>query len=341
MLEGYKILRALYRRGERPFLVSELAEETGVGEATVRTVLGRESDLLDELGRVDTGRRGAKPKRLALRAEARGRLRERLAALDALSAPVGNEAERESQVPGALLEAEEALLSPGARDGDRLRREATIGWLGFDAGRRAAAEARDELRAELEQRLGVLRATLGLVELEQRAMAGEALNPEHVEACRELFEGLRAGDLDSETQAALDARLEQSPIGEAVAPPLVQLMLAGTPGDELAAEIVSLLQGQDLSVDQVSYSGVSRRGHADLAVLLVGEEYEAEIDLDMLAEEPVIVFDAGAARPGLMRHAQAHSALYVNAVPQLANAIGFARRAGGYWLSAGQRLLGP
>jgi hypothetical protein len=337
MLEGYKILRAIDRRGDRPFLVAELATETGVSEATVRTVLSRESELLEERGRVETGRRGAKPKQLALRAEARGRLRDRLAALDALSAPIDSEDERESRVPEALAEAQEALLSPGARDGDRLRREATIGWLGFDAGRRAVAEAEGELRAELKQRLGILEAMLGLVELEQRAAAGETLSSEHMEACRELFEGLLAGDLDAETQAALDARLEQSAIGQAVARPLVQLMLAGTPGEELAAEVVSLLEERDLSVHQVSSSSVSRRGRFDFAVVFVGDE--VEIDLEALSGEPVIVFEAGAERPELMEYADAHSALYVNGVTELANAIGFARRAGGSRLSAGERLL--
>ena len=336
MLEGYKILRAIDRRGEKPFLVAELAEETGVSEATVRTVLSRENALIEERGRVETGRRGAKPKELALRAEARGHLRERLAALDALSPPIDGEDEGESRVPEALAEAQEALLSPGARDGDRLRHEATVGWLGFDAGRRAVGEADGKPRAELEQRLGVLRAMLGLVELEQRAAAGETLSPEQVEACRELFEELRGEDLDAETQAALDVRLEQSAVGEAVAPPQVKLMLAGAPG-EAFDEVVSLLEGQDLSVHQVSYSSVSQPERFELAVLFVGDE--VEVDLEVLAEEPVIVFDAGAERPELMQFAHDHSALYVSGVPQLANAIGFARRAGGSRLSAGERLL--
>lgn len=340
MLEGYKILRALDRRGEEPFGIAELAAEAGVREATVRTTLRRESDLLEERGRVDTGRPGAKPKRLALRAGARGRLRQRLAAFDDLSESAGGGDERGGPIPEALLEAGETLLSPGSRDVDRLRREAAIGWLGFDAGKRAAGEAEGELRAELEQRLAVLEAMLGLVELEQRAAAGGSMDPRHAEACRGLFEGLRTGDLDSETQAALAVRLEQSPIGEAVAPPLVQLMLAGAPGEELAAEVVSLLHEQALSVHQVTYSALPPGRHADLAVLVVAEEY-GEVDLDALAGESVIVFDVGARRPDLRHDARSHSALYVSAVPELENAIGFARRTGGSWLSAGQRLLGP
>src|SRR6202035_2425157 len=168
MLEGYRIMRALYAHADRPFTVRDIATETGVGEKTVRTVLGREQ-LAREAGREPTGRRGAQRKLLELKPDALETLRQRLPAIDA--AALGPTAPAPASPPDALLAAEESLLALDGHDAGLLEEESKLAWLGIDAGTRAR-ESAGAVDRELDQHLAVVTALLALAELEQATLEG-------------------------------------------------------------------------------------------------------------------------------------------------------------------------
>jgi hypothetical protein len=344
MLEGYKILRAVQESAGAPFTVGEISSSTGVNEATVRTVLMRERGLLEELGRIDTGRRGAKPKRYQLRSEAMAGLDHRLAAIDALAWTGPNDEQEEQALPSGLVAAEETLLALGARDSERLAHEASIGWLGFDAGQRALQACPEDERADLAKHLAIVKGLLGLGELEHANADGEPIDEEQIEAARRLFAEVPALDVEPELQAALEARLQQSPVGDRLAPAVVDVMFAGAATDEVE-EVVRLLTDQQLVV-QLMYlmsAPLLPRRRAQFGVLVLGGGGETEdVRLEALGQdEPVIVVGALGNRPELARRlsARRQPVLHLSGLPELATAVSFVRGVGDSWLPVGQRLF--
>jgi hypothetical protein len=341
MLEGYRILRTISGYGRQPFTVAQLATDTGINQGTIRTVLNRERELLEETGRVETGRRGAQPKLYTLRTRAGAALRERLGALDGLAAPVDDRQDHDA-LPDALLEAEETLLSSGESNHAGLEHTATVGWLGYDAGARALENAYGERAAELAKRLRIVQALLSLVELEQQAFVGKAPYEEHINVARERFEKLTALEIDPETHAALDTRLKQSPVGDSLAPSEVHVIIAGNAGYELD-QLSDLLRSHKLVAQEISRNARPQRQRAQFGVLIVGIGSEPDdVDLDKFADEPVIIYDAFASRPELAepRRESKRAVIYVKGVQELTGAVGFARGLGDTWQTPGQRLLG-
>ena len=344
MLEGYKVLNALRNLGEESFMVSEVVSRTGVKEATVRTVFGREKGLVVEDGRVETGRRGAKPKRFKLRAGAGPALAERLAEIESVGATSPDDGHAERALPSALLAAEATLLATGARDAAQVEHETTIGWLGFDTGTRALEANSDDESGRLAMHLATVKALLGLIELE-RADADESPIPdEQLEAARMLFAGVQQLDLDPELRRALDVRLEQSPVGHRLAPPVVDVTFADDAADEIAVLVMNVLSNQELAIQRTDAVSRALRRRPQFSVLVLGTDGgDAELTLGP-PEEPMIVVDAFGERPELAeRLAAKHRAtLYVSGLIEvdLVRAVGFARGIGDSWLSVGERLLG-
>ena len=159
MLEGYRVLRSMSELGE--FTVDDLAAASGVKPATVRTVLARESSLIERAGTVATGSRGGQPVLYRLAPDARERIAKRLGWLEASAPPMPAEA----ALPVALLASEQLLLAPLPTEGDAADRRLAVAWLGFDEGR-AAANAPAPHPA-LERHLASTELLLGLAEQER------------------------------------------------------------------------------------------------------------------------------------------------------------------------------
>jgi hypothetical protein len=342
MLEGYKIMRALSELGDGPFTVEDIMARSGVSKpGTVRTVLAREGHLVEEVGRQKTGQRGAQPKRYQLSTEALPALNERLAAIEAVAAPQPQDRNGDSPLPSGLLAAEETLLALGDRDLGRLEHEASIGWLGFDAGRRAQEAHPEGECGELDAHLAVVEALISLIELEQTKANGRPIDDEQIEVTRRLFERVEALELEPDLETALDARLEKSPIGDRLAPVLVDVMFTGAAEHEVE-QVVRLLTDQELFVRRTDFVSVPPRRRAQFGVLVLGGEGEREeLRLERFGNEPVIVVDAFGNWPEAERlSARRQSTVYLSGLPQLVTAISFVRGVGDSWLPVGQRLLG-
>jgi hypothetical protein len=126
--ERYKVLGAVLALKE--FTVADLATFSGVKPNTVRTVLGREPELVDEIGKQETGAKGGQFTRYHIRSDAIDRLRSELHELyrqfetyvdkekdDADQSP-GEKASK-YQPPLAILAAEEALIRRFPKASDR------------------------------------------------------------------------------------------------------------------------------------------------------------------------------------------------------------------------------
>jgi predicted ATPase/DNA-binding CsgD family transcriptional regulator len=110
MLKRYRTLGAMLALGE--FSASDLATLSGVRTSTVYTILRRESDLVEQLPAVPTGRRGGQPHRWRLRTEARERLQNQLCELEELGAGpwFGRQHTDDDTLPGGMTAAEDVLL---------------------------------------------------------------------------------------------------------------------------------------------------------------------------------------------------------------------------------------
>jgi len=118
MLERYKTLGAMLALGE--FTVADLAVLSGVGEPTVRTILRRDAEYIEQLGSEPTGRPGGQPVRWRLRSDARERLRGQLGELERLGIGpwLGESHSPAGTLPPGLVAAEDVLLRlvPAAPD---------------------------------------------------------------------------------------------------------------------------------------------------------------------------------------------------------------------------------
>ena len=119
MHERYRTLGAFLTL--RDFSVAEVAAFARVGESTVRTVLHREDNYVEQVGTERTGRRGGQPIRWRLRPEAYESIRAILRELEILGARSWRDDSANPDSPkAAVLAAEDVLLRrvPGARDSD-------------------------------------------------------------------------------------------------------------------------------------------------------------------------------------------------------------------------------
>lgn len=129
MLERYRTLAAMANLPQ--FTVAELAELSGVGEATVRTVLKRDGFYLEPLGPSRSGKRGGQPLVYRVRTDKRAELQQMLKTLDAVrTAGAGLSLSRETvamdePIPAELLLAEDVLLrrvpAAGGDEAEQLR----------------------------------------------------------------------------------------------------------------------------------------------------------------------------------------------------------------------------
>jgi len=94
------------------FSVSDLAALSEVRKATVRTVLRRERQYVEEVGIMPTGRRGGQPVRWRLRPETREHLRAQLEELERLGVGpwIGQHQDASHALPAGLIAAEHVLL---------------------------------------------------------------------------------------------------------------------------------------------------------------------------------------------------------------------------------------
>jgi len=144
MIETYKVLGAMLALNE--FTADELARYTGAKVTTVRTILNREQSYLEEVGRLETGKKGGQCRRLRVRPMLLQSLRDRIENLFAQIklAPSGSP-EPESatdtasapQVPLSLLVAEDILVRrfPEAKDAAEKRSLIELAEVNFDTGR--------------------------------------------------------------------------------------------------------------------------------------------------------------------------------------------------------------
>jgi hypothetical protein len=144
MIETYKVLGAMLALNE--FTADELAHYTGAKVTTVRTILNREQSYLEEVGRLETGRKGGQCRRLRVKPVLLQSLRNRIENLFAQIklAPSGS-AEPEfatdsasaPQVPLSLLVAEDILVRrfPEAKDAAEKRSLIELAEVNFDTGR--------------------------------------------------------------------------------------------------------------------------------------------------------------------------------------------------------------
>ena len=109
MSERYRALGAVLALGE--FSVPEITALSGVREPTVRTILRREDEYVEQIGAQSTGRRGGQRAQWRLRPNARERLRDLLLELERLGAgPWLNEHPDENHTPWAGVTAAEDIL---------------------------------------------------------------------------------------------------------------------------------------------------------------------------------------------------------------------------------------
>jgi predicted ATPase/DNA-binding CsgD family transcriptional regulator len=94
------------------FSVSELVHLSGVAAPTVRTILRRETELIERAGSESTGRRGGQPYRWRLRPEASARLRSELEKLELLGVGpwLGDPPSEAEMIPAGIVAAEHVLL---------------------------------------------------------------------------------------------------------------------------------------------------------------------------------------------------------------------------------------
>jgi len=107
MLETYRTLAAMLLLPE--FTRADLVRASAVNESTVQTVL-RRSDLVEEIGRRETGRRGGQPTVLRLRPGAYERIRAELKRLEDVGQARDPDVAAQVEVPSSLRAAQDVLL---------------------------------------------------------------------------------------------------------------------------------------------------------------------------------------------------------------------------------------
>jgi hypothetical protein len=123
MLEKYRVLGAM--AALREFTVADLARFSDVKARTVQTVLDRNKNLREEIGRESTGRRGGSYVRYRLAPDAETELISKLRTLESVGAiHRPKSAEASSKLPNELVAAEYTVLTefPAADSSDDRRR---------------------------------------------------------------------------------------------------------------------------------------------------------------------------------------------------------------------------
>jgi len=215
VLERYRTMGAVLALGE--FTVSELARLSGVREPTVRTVLRRERDLVEQIGTRKVGRRGGQPGHWRLRPEARERLRAQLQELERLGVgPWLGEREDDSHVlPAGLTAAEDVLLrlAPLASNPADRAELVELAQAQLDAVNASALPTREVASDVYGRRISAHRRVVEqLLELERTERTERPGNWSHVEGVWNALQ-LSAEEIKDEPLAkAVRSRLMQSPL---------------------------------------------------------------------------------------------------------------------------------
>lgn len=165
MTERYKVLGAMLAFEE--FTVRDLADLSGVKEATVRTVLNRSANLLETLGKSDSEGRGGRFIRYRLRPEEAAKPRSEIEALYQRLPLVPNPGPR-AEPPLGLLAAEDALLRlfPQETSEAEKARALELAETAYKSGRREIERLQSDLSTLDFARLGAhLQAVQSLMEL--------------------------------------------------------------------------------------------------------------------------------------------------------------------------------
>jgi mycothiol system anti-sigma-R factor len=218
MLERYKTLGAMLALGE--FTVADLAVLSGVGEPTVRTILRRDAEYIEQLGSEPTGRPGGQPVRWRLRSDARERLRGQLGELERLGIGpwLGESHSPAGTLPPGLVAAEDVLLRlvPAAPDFEERAELLQLARAQLDAADATALAIPDTSihgdwpAVSLHRR--IVELLLDLEEAEQLARQGE--HPELTVRVEVTLTDLllAAGKADDDRlTGAIRQRIEQSP----------------------------------------------------------------------------------------------------------------------------------
>jgi hypothetical protein len=226
MSETDRILHAMTEMDE--FTVVDLVRACDASASTVRTVLGRRRDLLDELGREETGRPGGKWKRYRLRADA----------AESLAKDVGHEPE-DSSVPTELLAAEEMLLASETIGAEPAMRESLL--------RRARRLRHDGVGDTTSDDLG----------------AWEHLHA--VDALITLVEGEGADDWETQATAYATARMALPVLSENEGlSAALERRIRLSPLRDLTPSAGSLSRG---SIEMMPLAAASLQGHVVASVL--------------------------------------------------------------------------
>jgi len=232
VLERYKTLGAMLVLGE--FSVSELADLSGVGKPTVRTILRRDDEYAEQVATMATGRRGGQPRRWRLLPGAAERIRGELEQLESLgTGPWLGERPADSQsIPAGIVAAEDVLLRlvPEAAEPSQRARLVELAQLQLDEANAVMSAAPGPAGPRTGQHKRVVEL---LLDLERAEQVADERRPEQAgREVRDVIAELRAveGEIDDDSLlAALRTRLTSAAdvTGAGIAP-------AGSFGEALA-----------------------------------------------------------------------------------------------------------
>jgi hypothetical protein len=180
--EKFKVLSAMVALDD--FTPHELARFSGVKISTVRTVVARNGRFLEDLGQIETGRRGGQPTRSRLTPEGRATIRKE------------------------LDETYAAITSPAAKNANPIR--SALNYLLGDSPE-TRVETAPELSADAPLPLGLVAANDTLKRLESAATPGEQtrilqLAERQVRSARNVAAG---GPAQQRLRAAIDSKLAE------------------------------------------------------------------------------------------------------------------------------------
>lgn len=185
-LETYKVLAAVLALNT--FTIKELADFSGVNEITVRTILGRRSDLVQPVGlAVTAAKRGGRTKTYTLRPDAAPLVERQLAALSNLAPPAVAVPSPEQTPPVSQAELEPPISMLAAED--TLRRKYVHAF---------SEEERKTLVHMAKIQLGVARSAL-------QQYASQKANPVALARLEQNLNDLTAINSVYEAQIALEA----------------------------------------------------------------------------------------------------------------------------------------
>lgn len=232
----YRVLGAMAALGN--FTVPELGRFSEVSERTVRSVLERNADLYESLGKEATGRRGGSYIRYRMTNGGDESVRDLLRQMESTAVIVGT-GDISDALPDELIAAEHAVLTeiPAADSQDERERLLAIVCNSLESMQHDA-----QSKPVPTSFAGRLRVLSFLVRLTERELGlRDAAEPSAVaELLDELVKiGLSYPPVDSDLVAEVQRRLQESPLSPARRSSAGMVLVSGSDGS--AAEIVEIL----------------------------------------------------------------------------------------------------